>query len=282
MKRNKIPLILRIIRWSFPKLEFVSPIWAVSFFEKIFFTPFKYRTPAKELEIESLAQPFKIISDGKSIQAYEWGDADKPYVLIIHGWAGRATQLRKFIPVFNNNGYRIIGFDGPAHGRSEGKRATLFEFEAVLIKIIELKGVPAGIIAHSFGGGVALLSIMNGLKVNRLINIASPTMADEIVKTYLKAINGSWKTGKRFKDLILNKFGRPFEDFTALHFIKYITDLDLLLVHDIDDDNVSIMQAEELVRQYPSAKFLKTQGLGHTRILKDDAVIQSCLDFVRK
>ncbi len=282
MKRRKIPYILNAIQWSFPKLELLSTKLAVSFFEKIFFTPFRYRTPEKELETESLARSFKINSDGKSIQAYEWGDEGTPYVLVIHGWAGRATQFRKFIPVFNNSGYRIIGFDGPAHGRSEGKKTNLFEFEAVLIKLIKLKGAPAGIIAHSFGGGAALMAIMNGLPVKKLINIASPTMSDEIIKTYLKAIHGSWETGKRFKELVLKKYGKPFEEFTAMHFIKHITDLELLIVHDVDDENVSIIQAEELVKQYPKAKLLTTHGLGHNRILKEDAVIQAGLDFIRK
>lgn len=282
MKQNKVPLILRVIRWSFPKLEFISAPLALSFFERIFFTPFRYKTPIKELETESLASTFHIDLEGKAIKAYEWGEAAKPYVLVIHGWAGRATQFRKFIPVFNNNGYNVIGFDGPAHGRSEGKKTNLFEFEAVLKKIIELKGIPVGIIAHSFGGGVALMAIMNGLKVKKLINIASPTISNEIIKTYLKAINGSWKTGERFKELIQKKHGKPFEEFTAMHFIKHITDLKLLLVHDKDDDNVLIIQAEELIKQYPQAKLLATKGLGHNRILKDDAVIQACLDFIRE
>jgi hypothetical protein len=156
MKQNKAPFILRVIRWSFPKLEFISAPLALSFFERIFFTPFKYKTPIKELETESLASTFQIDLEGKAIQGYEWGEAAKPYVLVIHGWAGRATQFRKFIPVFNNNGYNVIGFDGPAHGRSEGKKTNLFEFEAVLKKIIEQKGMPVAIIAHSFGGGAAL------------------------------------------------------------------------------------------------------------------------------
>lgn len=279
--KNNIPLALRFVRWSFPKLESISLSWAVTYFEKIFFTPIRYKATAKEHACELLASKKTIRSNGKEIQTYEWGDPTLPYVLVIHGWAGRATQFRKFVPVFNEAGFRIFGFDGPAHGQSEGKRTEISEFSMVLEKIIEMKGTPEAIIAHSFGGGVALYSIMNGLPVTKLINIASPTIADEIIKSYLKAIGGSWKTGERFKQLILKKHGKPFEEFTAMNFVKHITNLRLMLVHDADDRDVVIGQALELTKAYPQAFLLTTQGLGHNRILKDDSVIAECLNFVR-
>jgi pimeloyl-ACP methyl ester carboxylesterase len=263
-------------------LEWISTRLAVIYFEKIFFTPLRYKTPHKEKEFESSASLFNIESNGKLIQGYEWGASTNPYVLVIHGWAGRATQFRKFIPALLDNGLRIVGFDGPAHGRSQGTKTNLYEFEEVLKNIISVKGAPIAVIAHSFGGGVALFAVMQGLAIKKLINIASPTMADEIVKSYLKAIGGSWKTGLAFKKLIHNKYGKPFEEFTAMHFIKEIDDLDLLLVHDSDDNDVPIIQAQELIKAYPKGKLITTHGLGHNRILKDDKVIADCLDFILK
>lgn len=280
MRTNKVPFILKLVRWVFPKLEWLSTRWAVTYFEKIFFTPLRYKTPYKEKDLESVAHFFDIDWKRK-VQGYEWGDSTKPYVLVIHGWAGRATQFRKFIPALIESGYKVIGFDGPSHGRSEGKKTNLYEFEEVIKKIVELKGTPMAVIAHSFGGGAALYAIMQGLPVKKLINIASPTIADEIVKSYLNAIGGSWKTGAAFKKLIHKKYGKPFEEFTAMHFIKEINDLSLLLVHDVDDKDVSIIQAEELIKAYPKGRLIKTQGLGHNRVLKDDKVIFACLDFIK-
>ncbi|MDZ7649373.1 MAG: alpha/beta hydrolase [Cytophagales bacterium] len=98
---------------------------AVTYFEKIFFTPIRYKATLKEHACELLANKEKIHCDGKKIQTYEWGNPDNPYVLVIHGWAGRATQFRKFVPVFNEAGFRILGFDGPAHGQSTGKEADI-------------------------------------------------------------------------------------------------------------------------------------------------------------
>jgi esterase/lipase len=281
VRPRKMPFPLRLVQWTFPKLEWISTRLAVTYFEKIFFTPLRYKTPLKEKEFESSAHFFEIEWKSK-IQGYQWGDSDRAYVLIIHGWAGRATQFRKFIPVLLESGYRVVGFDGPAHGRSGGKKTNLNEFEEVLKKIVELKGAPIAAIAHSFGGGAALYAIMQGLPIKKLINIASPTIADEIVKSYLKAVGGSWKTGLAFKKLIHEKYGKPFEEFTAMHFIKDINDLDLLLVHDADDNDVLIIQAQALIKAYPKGELITTHGLGHNRILKVDKVILACLDFIKK
>ena len=53
-----------------------------------------------------------------------------------------------------------------------------------------------------------------------------------------------------------------------------------MLVHDEDDMDVDISSARELIKIFPSARLLATKGLGHNRILKDEAVIKKCLDFV--
>lgn len=281
-KPIKIPLVLRIIRWSFPKLEKISTRLSGWYFERIFFTPFRYKTPAKEMEAEVTARLFSITAAGKKIQCYQWGEDQKPYVLVVHGWAGRSTQFRKFIPQFNEAGYRVIGFDGPAHGKSEGKRTSIAEFEEVMKAIATTKGYPEAIIAHSFGGGASLFAIAKGFPVKKLINIASPTIADRIIQSYLNAIGGSWKTGENFKALIQQRHGKPFEEYTALVMIRHVpSDLNLMLVHDEDDKEVEIIHVHELIKVFPSARLLLTKGLGHNRILKDEAVISTCVDFVK-
>jgi hypothetical protein len=277
-----LPMSLRAIRWVFPKVEKISSRLALIFFEYIFFSPLRYKTPERERIAERSAKKFSVVAFNKKIQCYEWGDEKLPYVLVVHGWAGRATQFRKFIPLFNKGGYRIIGFDGPAHGQSEGRRTSIIEFEEAIKSIANEKGLPQAIIAHSFGGGASLYAIVNGFAVNKLINIATPTIADRIIQSYLKAIGGSWKTGQNFKKFIQQKHNRSFDEFTILHLIKRApSGLQLLLVHDENDRDVDIGHAHELIKVYPSARLLATSGLGHNRILKDDQVITACLEFVR-
>jgi predicted alpha/beta hydrolase family esterase len=282
-KRISMPLAIRITQIVFPVIEKISLRLAVQYFDRIFFTPFRYKTPVRELAAENAAEKFTIISNGKKIQCYQWGDPSKPYVMVMHGWAGRATQFRKFVPLFLDGGYRIIGFDGPAHGKSEGKRTTIADFSEAMNNLASVKGNPIAIIAHSFGGGASLYTITNGFPVKKLINIASPSIADRIIQSYLKVIGGSAKVGEGFKKLVKDKYGKSFEEFTALELIKKVpADFRFMIVHDRDDREVDIIHVQELVKVYPSARLELTTGLGHNRILKDELVILSCLAFIKE
>lgn len=281
-RNNNIPVLLRITRWLFPKLERWFPFLADRIFRLVFYVPVSYRVPGKEKEVEKNADRFIIKVGGRKIQGYSWGDETLPYVLVVHGWAGRATQFRKFIHPLQEAGFRMVGFDGPAHGKSEGTKTTILEFENVLKEIFHQIGVPEAMITHSFGGAATLYSAMNGLPVKKLINIASPSVADEILKTYLRAINGSWPSAEKFKKFVLKKTGKSFEEFAALHAVQHLPQpIDLLMVQDEEDEDVYILHAIELQRVYPSAQLLKTSGLGHTRILKDDEVIKKCIEFIK-
>lgn len=280
MKKDRTPFMLKAVRWIFPRAERIAPTLTHRYFVNLFFTPLRYQTPEKERKAETFSSTFSFDIENKKVHAYTWGNSAR-YILVVHGWAGRATQFRRFVKPLLAAGYSVIGFDAPAHGNSEGKRTTIFEFEQVLQKIYGLKGEPEAIIAHSFGGGAVLHAAMNGLPVKKLINIASPTIGDEIINTYLRTIHGSQAAATFFKNFILSTYGKPFDEYTALHFIKHLpSPVDLLLIHDADDREVALQHAEALVKIYPSARLIRTQGLGHTRILKDNAVIEAAVTFI--
>jgi len=279
-KKDKTPALLKIIRTVYPGVEKIFPFLAYRYFIKLFFTPFHYPVPDKEKEIADRAEKFSFQAAGKTIQAYRWGEG--PIVVFVHGWAGRGTQFRKFIERFTLKGFQVIAFDGPAHGKSEGKSTNLNEFKDTLHQLFTLlPEQPTAVVTHSFGGVATLYAIMNGLPVTRLVNIASPTIGDEIINTYLRAIHGTEKTKKYFKQHMIKMYGKPFEEFSSLYFIRHLPrPLDLLLIHDEEDKEVIFRHTEELMKMYPSARLFRTKGLGHTRILKEDTVVETCLRFV--
>ena len=268
------------MRWLYPKLEKVVPKIAHRFAIRLFFKPFRYPVPDKELKALTFAQSYIIDVNGTEVCVYTWGSGERT-VLFVHGWAGRATQFRRFVKPFLKSGFKVIAFDAPAHGRSGGTTATFKEFEDVIVRLYEKEGTPEGIIAHSYGGSAVLYSAMNGLPVSRLINIGSPTIGEDIVNTFSAAINAGEETKAYFYDFIQKKYGKPFREFTALHFVSNLpTPIELLLVHDENDTEASIEHPYELMKVYPAAQLYKTKGLGHTRILKDNDVIQKCVTFI--
>jgi pimeloyl-ACP methyl ester carboxylesterase len=281
MKKDKTPFLLRFVQWGFPKLEKILPALAHRLFITLFFTPLRYKTPPKEIEIRDTAEKVRFkLEDGVEIQGYLWGTG--PIVLFVHGWAGRGTQFRNFFPEVVSAGFRVLAVDGPAHGLSSGRRTDLDGFKNMLFEIEKTVGKINSIITHSFGGVATLYSIMNGLRVNTLINIASPTIGDEIIDTYLRAMNGSKKTGEYFKQYVFDLTGKPFYEFSSEYFIQHIPDdVQVLLVHDRGDVEVPITHPKRLVELRPSTQLLITEGLGHYRILKDQEIIRQSVTFLK-
>ncbi len=279
-KKSKVPVALQAIQWLFPKVEALSPALATRWFQHLFFTPFRYKTPEKELEALKTAEQYQLTVDGKGIQVYAWGKGQA--VLMVHGWAGRGTQFRKFIDSFNSQGLRVVAIDGPAHGKSDGRKTEIMEFAKAIDTVYRHEQATA-IIAHSFGGVASLYAMAQGLPNRVLINIASPTIADEIIKSYLKALKGSERIGRLFKEFIIKKTGKRFEDFSALEIVKHIpADFHFLLIYDEDDVEVTMPHAHAMKQTYPQALLFQTSGLGHNRILKEDKVINRCVTFIQQ
>ena len=89
MKKNKTPFLLRFVQWGFPKLEKIFPPLAHKVFVTLFFTPLRYKTPHKEIEIRETAEKIRLsLPDGIEIQAYSWGSG--PIILFVHGWAANS------------------------------------------------------------------------------------------------------------------------------------------------------------------------------------------------
>jgi esterase/lipase len=274
-KKNKIPFLLRFTRWLFPKLEAFAPSLAHRYFVYIFYTPLHYKTPEKEKEIIKTAHEFSITYNNKHVQCYRWGTMGRK-IMLVHGWAGRAGQFRGIIPMLLAKGFQVFAFDGPAHGRSEGKQTNLGEFADVMQKMIDVEGEFHAVISHSFGGVASLYGIAHGLPIKKLVTISSPMVAQQVLNNFLNALNGSPSTGEAFRKYLIKTYNKTFEEFSGLYLAAHLPNpIDLLLIQDENDPEVSVENAVELKKVYPAAEILLTKDLGHTRILRDESVIRN-------
>ncbi len=277
MTKNKIktPLPLRIIGWAYPKLERIAPWLAKRWFVKIFFSPARYKMPYGELELSERATKYRVNYEGKQVQVYEWGEG-KP-VLMVHGWMGRATQFRKFVPDFNKAGFKVVAFDATGHGKSQGNISHLMEFAGIITLMGKRYGQFEMIVGHSLGGVAAMHAIIGGVNTNKLVMISSPTIGHEIVDVFKRKLNASNATVAYFNQYIVKKFGLPFEHYSAGYNVAKLPNTQLFLVYDENDPEVTLAHAQVLMNKYKSAELYQTKGLGHTRILKDAGVIAHVL-----
>ncbi len=121
------------VRFSASALLF--PELAGAWAERMFLTPPRARDAAAAALDLIDARSTLLEHKGRHIAMWRWGSRDAPAVLLAHGWGGHAAQMRAFVFPLLQAGYRVIAYDQPAHGVSEGKLTGLPDFADVLAEV---------------------------------------------------------------------------------------------------------------------------------------------------
>lgn len=276
--KSNTPFALKIISWSFPKIEFLFPSFAKKLAVNLFFKPFRF--PFKEEETLKLteARQSKFTFNGEKLQMYRWGSG--PKIILLHGWAGRVGQFREFIDPLVDMGFEVIAFDAPAHGNSTGHHTDIMEFSDALRQVAGMCGPIKAVIAHSIGGAATIHALQNGLQTERVVFISIPTIPQLILDSYQKRINASDKSIQHIVDHIGRKYDITFDSIFPGAILPHLPLFPALIIHDHNDREVSISHAKELESLLPNAEAYETTQLGHTRILRDRTVIQKSVDFI--
>ena len=162
-KNHKMSLPMKVyfivLTLLFKMLGIVSPSLAGKLALRLFMTPPNFGIPRRERKFREQAKLSHLTIRNRKISVRTWGDDGLPTVLLSHGWGGRCTQLQAFIQPLLDAGYRVVGFDVPGHGDSEGKFSNMLDVASIISQINQKEGPFEAIIGHSFGTGTALLSI---------------------------------------------------------------------------------------------------------------------------
>lgn len=260
-------------------MERTLPRTARNWARKQFFTPLKIKFRKSELEFLETATKSMFPFEDKKIAVYEWGKG--PTVLMQHGWAGKGIQFIEFVKKLVEAGYHVVVSDAPAHGNSSGSWTSAFEIVG-LIKALKSKyGEIHSFIGHSMGGLVLMNVMAEGVKLNRVVIISTPTKGKAVMDAFLRIIGGSIQTGEFIKDFIRKKYGREFESLFVPNIDPEWT-RDMLVIHDKKDRQVSMENIEVTKQLLPFAEYHFTEGLGHTRILYDKDVVDLVLSKLSK
>ena len=280
-KKKKDPLVFRMLRTTFSIYESIAPRAAARWGFKLFLSTLRYPVPAREKKLLDTATLGKIDFEGTPLQTYTWGKG--PVILFMHGWSGRGLQVSEFVEPLLKQGFQVLAFDGPAHHQTPGKVTNLPELAKSLKAVLDQVGPIHALLTHSFGGPISLLAMEAGISVPKLITISAPTEGQGVIDEFRRRINASRFTGAYIKDEIERRFKRPFNEFAIEHTYKNVSaDTDVLIIHDRTDDEAIFSHAERFQALLPQAETFFTEGLGHTRILRDAEVIRMATDFMTR
>jgi pimeloyl-ACP methyl ester carboxylesterase len=275
-------VIPKPIRYFAKALELISSRLSSLFGLMLFVTPIKYPIPKREQYMLKSAQKKRLFinSINKEIEILSYGYSRKK-VLLVHGWCGRSTQLYAFADKLLENGYMVISFDGPAHGRSSGKTTMMPEFLETIKNINTTYGPFEAAIGHSFGATSLYIAASEFLTINSLVAIGSGDKISDIILNFSKNLNLKKKSAQLIQSRLEKKWKIKVDDSSSSTVAKKIN-IPVLVIHDKTDGDVPVNCAYEIRKNLKKGSLLITDKLGHTKILRNEEIVMKSINFIQQ
>ncbi len=244
--------------------------------ERLFTTPPR---PAHTRSVPVAARRETILTDVGHLAVWQAGPVDAPAVLLVHGWGGIGAQLGHFVPPLLAKGFRVVWFDHPGHGHSEGQEVALPDFVKSMTALEATCGPFHSAIGHSLGGAAVGLALRSGLTMQRIVLIGTPVSMAEHIQGFARHLGITAKVRDALRHGIEKRYGRRIAEIDRIEELGTLR-IPALLVHDADDQYVPFAHSLRLAAQLQQGHLIRSHGLGHFRILRTPSVIATVTRFV--
>jgi len=265
--------ILLTVLWHF------APNATKNIILKGFFKPTSYAVTPLEKQFLENSTSFHIHVHDKKIRCWKWGSG--PGILFIHGWNGRGVNFAYFFKPFIDAGYSVITYDAPAHGESGGQVTNYFELSDAVRAFLNLShGFNIqGIIAYSIGASAAINCLSKDKPSVDAVLIAPALKLKEIL---FNTFNHHGIPEMIYQSLVADMeryYGYDVNQDNPYVLAKTIS-TKMLIVHDKDDRTIPYGDSKILSEKTDNVFLHTTEGLGHKRILRDNAVVDVTTKYI--
>jgi pimeloyl-ACP methyl ester carboxylesterase len=202
-----------------------------------------------------------------------------PVVALVHGWGSRAARLAVHVRALLERGFGVVAFDAPGHGESDGTLGSGVQAARALQAVAADRPI-YGVLAHSLGAAATMIALREGLPLSRAVFISPPgdiaTYADHFARLF--GLRPDVQAAMMRRTARRLRFAWADLDFAAM--AAEMRHVELLLVHDRDDDEVPRRFGERIAAAWPRARLVTTEGLGHHRIARDPAIVDAAATFL--
>ncbi len=249
---------------------------------RAFFGPSKYEVKSTDEEILARGKNYRLPFEGGELAVTAWGESG-PAVLLMHGWGGARAQMTGFVEPLLAAGYRVVAYDQPAHGESDGRMTNILEIAPTMDLVMQREGKFDAIIAHSFGTIITSYSLVKR-------NFPFPSKL-----VYLGAFNRLWDAVPRFqvlanlpdelinglRQMIIDNFGEGVLDsIVNENFVKQIH-IPALMFHDRSDNVTPVEDSRAIAAIWNEAQYVETNGLGHRGALQSVEVHEQVAKYLK-
>jgi pimeloyl-ACP methyl ester carboxylesterase len=272
-------LRLWALRTTFGTVGLVAPGVAARWAETIFCTPPRHEPRQVEEAFIATGRRFTVSWERERLAAWEWGGG--PTIVLVHGWGSRAGRLATMAQALTATGFRVVSYDGPAHGHSTGRFASLPEFARALRAVSDTVGPVYGVVGHSLGGAAISLALHGGLRAERAVLVAAPSDVVVFSQAFAAHVRLPARAHATMQRNLEARLRMRWDDIHVPWLARELR-VPALVVHDREDTDVPYTHAEEIVGSWPGARLVPTTGLGHRAILRDPVVVSAAVEVLRE
>lgn len=203
----------------------------------------------------------------EKIRAWSFGRG--PLVLLVHGWGGYGAQLKEF--------------DAYGHGESGGQVSSVVHIarsiKAVLSYFVR---DPKAIITHSMGTSALLLHLsIHKTEIDFLTLVSAPIEGPLVhSKKFAEKVNIGEHVRSQMQAQLEWQFDHPWDELEIPPLLDFAKASKTLLIHDENDKVVPVSHLSQIHQGLPDSAILRTEGLGHFRILEDKKVVAQVMQHL--
>ena len=248
-----------------------------------FFSPSKYELKLGDEAILASGNNYRIPFEGGELAVTTWGSSG-PAVLLMHGWGGSRAQMTGFVDPLLSAGYRVVAYDQPAHGDSDGKMTNLLEIAPTMDLITEHEGNFDAIIAHSFGTLITSYALVNRNfpPPSRLVYFGAFNRLLDSLPRFQVIAGLSDEIMEGFRMMMYENFERDVLEAIVHEKLAPQIDIPTLMFHDITDNVTPVEDSRSIAKVWKRAQFIETEGLGHRGALQSKEIHEQVIEFLRK
>jgi pimeloyl-ACP methyl ester carboxylesterase len=226
------------------------------------------------------ARHFELATSAGILAAWQWGEAGRPLVGLLHGWEGHGAQLGAFAAPLVAAGFRVLAFDAPGHGGSPGDECSAPLMGRLMVEMESSLAPFHGFVAHSMGAAAAAMAATHGSCPQGMVFLAPPLSQLERIERMARRAQLTPEVEAAFRAAVERRAGLSLAESDMRHVAK-ISPCPLLALHDPDDTDTSYAATVDFVAAWRGARLVPCPGRGHVRILSTPDVVRQAVEFIR-
>lgn len=248
-----------------------------------FFSPSHYQVKPMDREILEWGNNYRIPFNGGELAVTTWR-SHGPAVLLMHGWGGDRAQMTGLVDPLLFAGYRVVAYDQPAHGESDGRMTNLLEIAPTMDLIARQEGRFDVIIAHSFGTLITSYALVNGdfPPPARLVYFGAFNRLLDSLPRYQVLASLSDEVMEGFRAMLYQNLGRDTLEAITNETLAPRINIPALMFHDTADKVTPVEDSRAVAQVWKRAQLIETEGLGHQGALQSRAIHEQVVDFLKK